>query len=224
MRTTFFTFAAAALMLANGICAHAQIPFNYTPQQTENQRLLNRYLWSSKVEVRVKSKVWAVASFQARYDQDGKVVLTQVGGGSLDPASGVVFTQRNQREIDKDKLNPLIVEITGQLRAYQNMTPDQVQAALKGASRQAGTGEMKDTDQLTAANVLKSGDRVTLWVDHNTGIQRRVVVESTAEAEKFTSTWTFARLPNGPWYVNQRVVEVPGKNLRMVTQNTSFWR
>jgi hypothetical protein len=221
MRRLRLTTACSALLMIGSAVA-AQTTFNQTAAQSENQRRLSRYQWRTKVEMNVKGKMWANAVFQSRYDDDGKVVQTQVGGGEVDPNLGLRFIRQNQHQIKKEGIDTLAVAVVQQVRAYVELPADQAQAVMARATREPGTGEMQGTDRLTARGVLKENDRVTIWVDRQSGIQKRMEVESVADGRKFKSTWSFAKLSNGVWYPAKRTDEIPEKQVQLVTVNSDY--
>ena len=184
MRRLRLTTACSALLIIGSAVA-AQTTFNQTAAQSENQRRLSSYQWRTKVDMNVKGKLWASAVFQSRYDENGKVVQTQVGGGEVDPNLGLRFIQQNQHQIQKEGIDTLVVSMVQQIRAYSEIPADKAQAAMARAAREPGTGEMQGTDQLTARSVLRENDRVTIWVDRQSGIQKRMEVESTADGRFF---------------------------------------
>jgi hypothetical protein len=145
-----------------------------------------------------------------------------VGGGEYDPNLGLRFIQQNSHNIKKEGIDTLVVAVVQQVRAYTEMPPEQAHAAMAHATREPGTGDLQGTERLTARNVLKESDRVTIWVDRQSGIQRRMEIESMAGGQRFTSTWSFARLADGAWYPAKRTDDIPEKKVQLVTVNSDY--
>jgi hypothetical protein len=221
-KSRLITSVIALLLILAGV-AHAQTIFNQNDAQAENQKRLGKYRWHTSVVLTVKGKLWANSSFQSRYDQAGKLVLTQVGGGEVDPNLGLQPVKRAMRQAQKERIDSFVVALIQQVRNYTEIDPAKAEAAMSRATREPGTGEMQGTHRLNVHGVVIPEDQVTIWVDAKTGIQRRMEVESIADGQKFKSTWTFAQLPNGIWYPAKRLDDVPGKQLQLTSVNSSFF-
>jgi hypothetical protein len=215
---------AVALLAALCGAVAAQTAFNPSAQQAQNQRLLNAYHWTSKEEMRVDGKLWAVGSYACSYDASGSLKLTEVGGGSADPHLGLRPFKRNERQMKQERLDTLVVDLKQQLDAYEQTPPDRARSAMSQANKEAGTGSLASTDRLAMSGVLNPQDKVMVWVDRESGIQRRMEIDGTADGQPFTADWTFAQLPKGPWYLARREVAVPAKKLKLITVNSSYWR
>jgi hypothetical protein len=218
---------AIMLVIVLFVCgsAWAQTAFNLTKQQADNQSVLRGYQWQSRTEIRVKGKVWQTVVFLMRYDSDGKMVETQVGGSQTQASgTGVDFTQSNSREIRQNRVEDLVGAADVRAREYATLAPEQARAALQKAQREPGKGELAGTQRLMMKGVLQPDDTVSVWVDTGSGIQRRMEVQSTARDESFKAVWTFSKLKDGPWYPARRVIEIPSREVQAVTTNSDYLR
>jgi hypothetical protein len=200
--------------------ARAQTGFNLTEVQVANQQALRGYRWTSRSEVKVEDKVRLSSLSMARMDDKGRVQMEQIGGQDSGAPSQVFQSGRSQAQIRQDKLDERILYVTGQLRKYDAPSKKQLDTFREKATRNSGIGDLADTEQMTLQGLIKPDDRVTLWVDRKTGLQRRMEVATTGGKEPFVAVTTFAPVHDGAWVVSRRTIEVPRLKVQIVTENT----
>ena len=73
-----------------------------------------------------------------------------------------------------------------------------------------------------ARGVIRQADRLDLWVDNLTNRPQRLEVLTSLEGEPVRLTATFARLPDGPTYAVETIVETELKEKKMVVRTEAF--
>jgi hypothetical protein len=203
--------------------APAQIGPNLTAPQLENQQALRRYQWTSRMEVRVDGEVRLFTVTMVHYDSRGKLQETQIGGGEKSERR-VRQSQESQAQIKRDKLDKQVLDVTREVRRYYSPTDKQLDALRSGARPASGAEGPADADCLTMSGWLKPDDRISLWIDRATGLQRRIEVAGTAGSQRFTAVSTLEPLKDGPWYVAQNVIDIPELKVQIVTENSGHMR
>jgi hypothetical protein len=219
MRRNLLSLVVPGLLLLPCGACRAQTGFNLTEAQVANQQALRGYQWTSRSEVKVDGEVRLFTLCLARVDDRGRVQMEQIGGGGGGKPNKVFQSQRAQEQIKADKLQDRILEVTSQLRKYDAPSKKQLDAFREKAHKSHGSGDLANTEQMTLQGFLKPDDRVTLWVDRKTGLQRRMEVVSPTGGQPFTAVSTFAPVPGGVWALAHRVIEVPGLKAQIVTDN-----
>jgi hypothetical protein len=203
--------------------ALSQTGLNLTERQVQNQKALQRYQWTSRMEVRVDGEVRLFTVTLVHYDSRGKLQESQIGGGEKSDRR-VRQSQESQAQIKRDKLSKQVLDVTRELRRYYSPTDKQLDALRHVARPVAGAEGPADADGLTMSGWLKPDDRVTLWIDRVTGLQRRIEVAGATSSQRFTAVSTFEPLVDGPSYVARHVIEIPDLKMQIVTENSGHMR
>jgi hypothetical protein len=212
--------AAVALLLGSIVPAGAQTGFNLSEKQMANQQALRGYQWNSRTEVTVDGQPYLSTQMLARLDSRGRLKMEQIGGTSPGAPGQVLQSQRSQAQIKTGKLEDRVLDITAQVRKYDAPSKKKLEAFQQSARRSPGTDAMAGTEQMTMQGFLKPDDQVTLWVDQETGLQRRMEVRSSAGDHPFTAVMEFGPVRSGAWPLLRRVIEAPSLKAKIVTENT----
>lgn len=65
---------------------------------------------------------------------------------------------------------------------------------------------------------------MTVWVDAMTRRQRRVEIQSTLDRKPVRIVSDFQDLPQGPTYMTRSLVNYPGDELTIITENFDYER
>jgi hypothetical protein len=220
MRTECLGLAAAGLLLLCCGAARAQTGFNVTGAQTANQQALQGYRWTSRTEVKVNGELVLFTLSLARLDSHGRIQLDKIGGGEKSPSHDVLQPQHSRAEFKMNALEAKVLEVAAQVRKYDAPVEKQLEAFRRDARRAQGSGDPTDTEQWVMQGLLRPDDQVTLWVDRQSGLQRRMEISGRGGSQAFTVVTTFAPIQGGPWALVRRVIDIPGLKVQMVTENS----
>jgi hypothetical protein len=220
MRRERLGLAAAGLLLVCCGAARAQTGFNLTGAQTANQQALQGYRWTSRTEVKVNGEVVLSTLSLARLDSHGRVQMDQIGGREKAASYAVLQGQRSRAEFKKNRLEARVLEVVAQVRQYDAPAENQLEAFRRDARRALGSGDLADTEEWALQGLIRPDDQVTLWVDRESGLQRRMEVSSRGGSQAFTAVTTFAPITSGPWAIVRRVIDIPGLKVQIVTENS----
>jgi hypothetical protein len=221
-----FLYGAVLATIGLSLCtvAQAQTSFNLTEKQCANRKALQGYTWRSRTEVRVAGTVAKFTSHLVRYDPDGHRHEVLIGSGEKQPPRAIFELERVMPALNKVLLDRLVKAVEREVRAYETLSSDQLQSFVKKARHEAGTGELAGTERIHAEGVLKPADSLSVWVDPRSGLKRRVELRSTVDGKELGAVWTFAPLEDGTTRLAHKVIELPGRKLQIVTENSDFER
>ena len=231
MRTNDVVYGqcVAALLLALGstlVLAQGQPTF--VESQKANAQALRQYSWKSRTEIKLKGESKNVKVEQVRYDVNGKLQKTPIGGpppAAAAPAAGGRGGGRVKNKVIENKKEEFgeMMQGLGQLVAsYGHLPPEKMQAFAAGATKGKGEGAMEGTAQIQGANVLLQGDSMTMWIDPASQMMRRVEIKTLYEGKPATLITDYKSVPNGPTYMAQAMLTYPEKNVELTVDNYEY--
>ena len=231
MRTNDVVYGqcVAALLLALGstlVLAQGQPTF--VESQKANAQALRQYSWKSRTEIKLKGESKNVKVEQVRYDVNGKLQKTPIGGpppAAAAPATGGRGGGRVKNKVIENKKEEFgeMMQGLGQLVAsYGHLPPEKMQAFAAGATKGKGEGAMEGTAQIQGANVLLQGDSMTMWIDPASLMMRGVEIKTLYEGKPATLITDYKSLPNGPTYMAQAMLTYPEKNVELTVDNYEY--
>ena len=197
--------------------------------QKANKAALKEYSWVSTTTLSLKGEVKSTKVDQVQYDAQGQLLKTAVD----QPQPQQQEAQRRGRRhrvkehvVDKKKKEyEELLKGLGQLIAsYTHLPPEKTQAFAKSAEFSQGEGEMQGTIRIHGADVLQSGDSMTIWVDSETAMMRKVDISTAYDGKPASAVTSFANLPGGPTYPAQTVLTYPAKEIQVTTANNEYQR
>ena len=99
-----------------------------------------------------------------------------------------------------------------------------MQAALQKAAFSQGQGDMAGTVQIQMQNVVQQGDTMTIWIDRQAMLFRRVAIATSYENNPVTVTANYAMLPSGQVYMAQAILNYPKKEVVTQIDNSNYQR
>ena len=175
--------AIALVALGSAMVLAQDKPPSFADTQKANAGALRKYSWKSRTEMKLKGESKSVKLEQVRYDLDGKLQKTPIGGpppAAPAPApSGRGGRVKGKVIENKKEEFGEMMQGLGQLAgSYGQLPPDKLQAFAANATKGRGEGAMAGTAQITGVNVLLQGDSMTIWIDPATQMMRRVEIKT----------------------------------------------
>ena len=197
--------------------------------QRANKAGLEQYSWMSTTTLALKGEVKSSKVDQVQYDAQGQLLKTPM---DQPPPQQQETHRRGRRHrvkehvVDKKKKEyEELLKGLGQLIAsYTHLPPEKTQAFAKSAEFSQGEGEMQGTIRIHGADILQSGDSMTIWVDSETAMMRKVDISTSYEGKPASAVTNFANLPGGPTYPAQTVLTYPAKEIEVTTANNDYHR
>lgn len=185
----------------------------------QNQAKLKKYTWLQTTTVAVKDETKKEQQEQCQYGPDGKVVKTPVGPPPAPPQQ-----QRGLKgKIVGKKIEEMKDYIDRSKTLISHYVPpegDKIQAVM-----QAGKASVNNAGGMATvvlADYYKPGDKVRFSFDTATKKLQSYDVNSyldDPEKDVVTMTNQFASLPDGTNYLQQTVLDLQGKQIKITTVN-----
>jgi hypothetical protein len=195
----------------------------------QNQAALKQYSWIETTQISLKGEVKKQDQKQCYYGADGKVQKTPIQGAGT-PTQPQQEQARGRRrgglvkkEIVEHKVGEMkdyMERVAALVHEYAPPDPQKIQAA------QAAGNVSIEPGGVTTINIkdyLKPGDSVALGFDSAAKKIRSYNVQSYLDDPKDDAVKlavTFASLTDGTNYVQQTLLDVPGKKIQVTTTNS----
>lgn len=184
-----------------------------------NQARLKKYTWLQTTTVAVKDETKKEQQQQCQYGPDGKVMKTPVGP----PPAPQEQPRGLKGKIAGKKIEEMKDYIDRSETLIGHYAPpegDRIQTVM-----QAGKASLNNADgaaTVVLADYYKPGDKVTFSFDGATKKLQSYDVNSYLDDPKDVVTMTnrFASLPDGTSYLQQTVLDLQAKQIKITTTNS----
>lgn len=218
-----FIFLTAVMSI---MCAGAALGQQLTKQlaaaQLENTAKLHEYSWKSRTEIRKSGETRSVQLNQVRFDLDGGLQKTMLSATQPDiPTSGLRgMIAKKKKEAFLKTLDAL-----GALaKSYGDLPPERMQRFISGAIITTEKTAQQPLLRIQSKDVLQPGDSMTVWFDAATRKQRKIEIQTTFDGKPVRIVSEFKDLPNGPTYMARSLIDYPGEELAITTENFEYMR
>lgn len=190
----------------------------------DNQAALRQYTWIEQTNVLLKGEIKKTTYYRCQYDPDGTV--QKMDTGAFPPPSQPRGRVR-QHVIEKktDELESYMQQAGALVKKYVPPNPEQMKANFEAGNTSLGQGG-PGTVQLQFRNYVKPEDSLTLTFVPAQKALAQINVNTYMDNQKNTVTLqvTFQKLPEGPNYAAQTVLNAPAKNIQVQTISSNFQR
>jgi len=212
--------AGLVTLLCSWTLAHGQQDQKLAQAMKQNALALRQYTWKSQTQIRKEGEVKATKLYSSRYAADGTVVQLLIAEESAKlPKFGIRGMVAKKK---KEEAQELIEALQKLAKSYGELPPAKMQEFMTTAKVALETNSAQPLLRLEAANVLQSGDSMTIWLDANTRRQRRIEINSSFEAKPVRIVTEFKDLPNGPTYIARSVVDYPREEMTLTVENFEY--
>jgi hypothetical protein len=222
-------YIAALLLALSSTPVLAQGQPTFAESQKANAQALRQYSWKSRTEIKLKGESKNVKVEQVRYDATGKLQKTPIGSPPAAAAVPAAAPARGGRgggrvknkiiENKKEEFGEMMKGLGELVASYGHLPPEKMQAFAAGATKGKGEGAMEGTAQIQGANVLMSGDSMTIWIDPTSQMMRRVEIKTLYEEKPAMLVTEYRSVPNGPTYMAKALLTYPEKNVELTVDN-----
>ena len=221
--------AALVLIAVGSTLVRAQGPPSFAESQKANAQGLRQYTWKSRTEIKLKGESKNVKLEQVRYNSDGKLQKTPIGGApsaAPAPQQGGRGGRIKKKVIEnkKEEFGEMMQGLGQLVASYGQLPPDKLQAFAANATKGRGEGAMQGTAQIQGLNVLQQGDSMTIWIDPASQMMRRVEIKTIYDKKPATLVADYQSVPNGPTYMAHAVLTYPDKNVELTVDHSDYAR
>lgn len=194
-----------------------------------NAQALKAFVWQQRMQLQLKGETKKVTLTQMNYDLNGNLQKTLLSeqpspNSSQPPSGGRRGGRLKKRIVDKKKgeFKEMMDGIASVVKSYTEVPHEQLQAALKKAAFTQGQGDMQGAIQIQMTGVLQPGDSLTIWIDQEAMLFRRVAVMTTYENNPVTVTANYDMLRSGQVYMAQAILNYPKKEVVVEIDNLNY--
>jgi len=213
--------------------SRAQEKEKFVQAQKQNSAALRQYTWKSRTELKLKGESKSVKLDQVRYDLDGKLQKTPIGGTpeKEQPAPAPAQGRRGRGRVKekvienkKEEFAELMQNLAQLVASYGHLPQDKLQAFAQKATLTPGEGALAGTLRIQGADVLQPGDSMAIWIDRETQMMRRVEIETALDKKPVKVQSEFQSVTGGPTYQARSVVNYPEKEIELIVENYDYQR
>lgn len=220
----------AALALASAIAVAGLSPqTEFMQAQRANKAAMREYTWKSRTELRLKGETKNVALELVRYDIDGRLQKTKIGGEAAERREGLSLppgpaTMIRDRIAAKKKgdFEDLLHELAALAASYADLSPDRLQDFAARATMSQGEGAMTGTARIHGRDVVTPADAMDVWIDPRSFMTRRTEITTTLDGGPVDVLTDFRSLDNGLTYPARSVLRYPEKSLELVVETFEY--
>jgi hypothetical protein len=208
--------------LARQVSDPGQVALRYSEVQRKNAAAMRQYNWKSRLEYQVEGETKVMKLNLVRFDQDGKLEKTEIGGESNVKKKSGLRGRRQKKKMRKTKEK--WEEIAEMVNAYTHASAGQMLDFLQTAAFKPGTGVMSGTVRVSGSDYMKPGDGISMWVDRQTEQIVKLEFHTYLQTEEtkrvmVNGTVSYKTLAGGHAYPARTEVDLPVEKARVVVEN-----
>src|ERR1051325_11711814 len=193
---------------------------NFAQAQQENAKKLRGYSWKSRTEVSKGGETKSTQIYLVRYDAEGNVQQTLIGGTSAQiPTHGLRGLIAKKK---KEDFLELLDGLKATAKSYASLPPEKMQRFMATASVTPEKTAQKSLIRMQGRDVLQPGDTMTVWLDAATRRQRRVEIQTTFDNKPVRIVSESQDSTAGPTPGARTVVDSPSRELTVTTDNFDY--
>ena len=188
----------------------------------ENAQRLTQYTHKRKTEVYWKNKLRNTQFADVDVDTvTGKETAVPLGSNNNGRSQPTGFLMAHITKKISDNIKQDISRMVELRSQYIPPVPDKIRTALPLAQVNAPSGG--DT-QIKFVDYVQHGDSMTLWVNPDSKIVDRIVIDSSLDGKPVSFTNDFATLPSGVSYPSTATMKWEAKELELHISNFDYHR
>jgi hypothetical protein len=212
------------ILSMTSIAISAQTDQNFAQIQRQNAEELKQYSWKSRTEVKKAGDTKNVQLNLMRYDVQGVLQKTPISSTPQQqlPTHGLRGRIAQKKKGDFIEMLETLASLA---RSYGELSPEKSQRFMASTVVVPETSaQQQKLLRIKGNDVLQPGDSMTVWVDAATRMMRKVEIQTALEKKLVRIVSDFQNLPQGPTYMARSVIEYPGEELTVITENFDYER
>ena len=199
-----------------------------------NQKALQQYTWVETTEISMKGEVKKTEQKECRYGTDGKVVKTDMGGGTPQQAQSSQGGGRRRAGRGGGAVKEKVIEnkvedlkeymgaVASLVKQYVPPDPAKIQAAVQSGKAAMDNKSAPGITELTFTDYAVPGDRLAISLNSAAKQLAGVNVNSILGKDKdpVTLAVRFAALPDGVNYPAETVLVAKAKEIQVKITNS----
>ena len=203
--------------------SNTQLATDLTNARSKNLKLMQKYSWTTRTEVKIKGEQKVLKSEAVHYSPDGKLMKAPLGqaGDSGKKTRGIRGRVKGRVvERKKGEMRDWAGDLKKLLQAYSLPTAGKVLDFINASKVSKGPEPGRIIIQ--GVNVVNPGDNLTFTVDSRTKALLETKVQTHLDGDLVLMRTVYRALDSGLNYTAESTVTVPGKKIELKVQNFSF--
>lgn len=210
--------------VAGGVYAQSvgdpvQLALQYSKNMEQNMIAMRQYSWKSRTEVRAKGETQAVTLHLVRFDLDGNLQKTPIGGEQKSKKKrGIKGKIQKKKQKKARAMGQNIAEL---VKAYTFPSTGTMVDFFQQGRITPGPATMSGVLQIKGKNFLRPGDTATMWVEQGTLRPRKFQFRTVLgeDQDPVEGTVEYRTLASGSHYPARTVVKIPTKGMQAAVEN-----
>ncbi len=228
MSSKWYALFLVACWTSVGSIAIGQHKEEFAKAQKDNAAALREYTWKTRTEIKMKGESKSVKLEQVRYDLDGKLEKTPIGGGAPEEPPQPKQGRQSRRsgrvkdkvvEKKKGEFAELLQNLGKLVASYAHMPADRMQAFAQNAVVSPGP---ESQVLIEGKNVLQAGDTLSVSVAPKDYMMRVIEITTSYEEKPVRFKGDFQPLSSGPTHPARLVLEYPDKEVELIVENYDY--
>ncbi len=202
----------------------------FAEAQQQNKEALRSYTWKSRTEIRLKGESKNVKLEQVRYDLDGNLQKTEIGGtGEQQQQESASGRRRRGGRVKERIVKKKTAELTEEMQtlgalvaSYGQLSAEEMQAFAASATVGEGEGELAGTVRIDGGAIKQPGDEMTIWIDPQTFMMGRLQILTFYEDNDVRLITEFRSVVDGPTYQARTTLQYPERELELIVENFDY--
>jgi len=218
---TLVAFTSAAVLGAQSARSG-----DFARAQQANNAALRTYTWKSRTELKVKGETKKVTLEHVRFDIDGQLQKTRIGGTADDLPRGRRGGPIKQRIVAKkiEDFKEEMSALAALAASYGHLSHERLDAFAKGSTIGRDESLYPGTIRIDGRDVLMADDSMTVWIEPATYMTRHVEIRTRFEDDPVRLVADYRTVVNGPTYQARAVLRYPEDQIEVVVENFEFMR
>jgi hypothetical protein len=190
-------------------------------QVARSRDALRDYTWTEHTEVSVKGEVKSSTAATCRYNRNGEITKTPIGGAEEQKKPNASAKRVVTRK--KADMQDYIERAVSTIHDYVPPKPEQIDHLLQTGSASLGQSpDGKTVVRLT--NYYQEGDSLVITYDPASKVVLRANIASTLGSPKdpVTLEAIFETLPDGVNHLSSTTLSAPSKKIQVKTRNVMY--
>ncbi len=180
--------------------------------QKASTAAIHKYSWNVKTDLAVNGESKASAVTAMRFDTEGKLQTTRVGGESkMEKKPGL----RGRAQANKiEDFSAYLEKVLGHSFKYIFMS----KGTLVDVFDRAKITPSESNVEVAASSLFVKDDGVVMSVDPSTYSTRKLTFKANLDGDAIQGTVDYAPIENGPNRVTRMQIEVPSQSLKIASE------
>ena len=188
--------------------------------KAENVEIFKSYSWKRRTEFSKNNEAQITIIDQVRFNHQGEHEITNLSSQSHVEKKKGPGSKKHNKGIEAER--KLMENALVSSWSYIELSKGEMVDFFDKASITKGEGEMSETVVVHGKNVRTHHDELTCYLDGSSMLNRAIKFNSEVDGVAYDGEVNFNKMEDGPNYPARTVINIPDKNLKIVSETFDF--